>query len=344
MGRFIASPALSCHDREVATVEVREGRPVLVRTGGPWLRREAALLAAAAGPGVPEVVALEDDGTGVRLVTTLAPPLPLVRGELARVGAEVAAILARVHAAGVVHGPLHDEHVLGRPGAVLLGGWDAAGPGTPAADVAELGRLLERHAGGDRAVLALAARATADGAPAMAALAASLEDLAAPVATPRWRPPPLALGGVALAGGLVLAGLLLGSRSDPRPAPATLGIPPAPTTSSTTSTSSTTTWPAHRVHITGNVVERDGERWTVGRPGDVIVVGDWDCDGEVSPAVLRPATGRVWSFTGWSAAGAPEAGRTLATIPGATSVRVEPAGRCDRLRVIGADGQSTMVG
>ena len=56
-------------------VELRDGRPVLVREGGEGLRAEAARLALLAGPGVPEIVEVADDGLQVRLVTVVASPL-----------------------------------------------------------------------------------------------------------------------------------------------------------------------------------------------------------------------------------------------------------------------------
>jgi hypothetical protein len=334
----------------MATVEVRDGRPVLVRTGGPELRREAALLTMVAGPGVPEVLVLDDDGTHVRLVTSVAPALPLAPGHLAAVLADVARVLARTHAAGLVHGSLSENHVLGAPGNVLVGGWEEAGPGDPATDVAELGRLLARHADGDRTLLSLAARATAAGAPTAASMAESLQAGATPSPGPARRLPTVVLAGLATALALVACGLVLSPRRGETVDPA-LAAAPARSTSTTavsreatTTEATTTTWAAHRLRVMGNIVERDGERWTVGRPGDVVVLGDWDCDGEVTPAVLRPTTGQVWSFARWSAAGAPEAGRTLGTIRGATSARVSSNGRCDRLEVLTADGQSTTVG
>jgi hypothetical protein len=105
-----------------------------------------------------------------------------------------------------------------------------------------------------------------------------------------------------------------------------------------------TTAAGPQIVVQGNVVERDGERWTVGQAGDVVVVGSWGCDGERVPAVLRPATGRIWIFDGWSATGEPVAGRTLTSVPGAVDLRVEQAGRCDRLLAVDAQGETTAVG
>jgi hypothetical protein len=53
------------------------------------------------------------------------------------------------------------------------------------------------------------------------------------------------------------------------------------------------------VEVHGLDVDRDGERWRVGEPGDLVAVGDWDCDGTSTPAVLRPSEARLFLFAGW---------------------------------------------
>jgi hypothetical protein len=44
----------------------------------------------------------------------------------------------------------------------------------------------------------------------------------------------------------------------------------------------------------------DGVRYAIGRPGDLVVVGDWGCAGRTTAAVLRPATGEVFLFSEWA--------------------------------------------
>jgi hypothetical protein len=74
------------------------------------------------------------------------------------------------------------------------------------------------------------------------------------------------------------------------------------------------------VSVTGNVVAWNGLRFSVGPPrspagdgdgdahGDVVLVGDWDCDGVATVAVWRPAAGVVFVFEGWPGpAGDPDA-------------------------------------
>lgn len=315
---------------------------MLVRRGGEALRREAAVLRAIAGAGAPELVAVDDDGDAVCLVTVVEPPLLLPGTDLAAVTVQLATVLARAHAAGFVHGPLRDEHVQGRPGAVVLGGWHDAGPGEPASDVTELGRFVQRHAGGDPALVALAERALAPEPPAMVALATTP---ALPVPEPGRRRPSLPVVGLAVAAVVVVTGLLVGGQGQ-----ATEHLRASPTTTSTavptttTTTTTTTTVPRPDVRVAGNVVERDGVRWTVGQAGDVVVVADLRCSGDPVPAVLRPATGQVWVFDRWAATGAPVAGQVVATVPGSVELRVERAGRCERLSVVDAQGAVTAVG
>jgi hypothetical protein len=66
--------------------------------------------------------------------------------------------------------------------------------------------------------------------------------------------------------------------------------------------------------------------------------------GAASPALLRPSTGQVWVFAGWSADGVPEAGRAAATVAGASQLVAKRREGCDRLVVSTPDGQSTTVG
>ncbi|MCP4087520.1 MAG: hypothetical protein GY745_21105 [Actinomycetia bacterium] len=54
------------------------------------------------------------------------------------------------------------------------------------------------------------------------------------------------------------------------------------------------------VTVDGTLVSSGAASWQVGTDGDQIVVGDWDCDGKATPAVLRPATGAVFVFSSWA--------------------------------------------
>jgi hypothetical protein len=40
----------------------------------------------------------------------------------------------------------------------------------------------------------------------------------------------------------------------------------------------------------------------LGQPGDEVELGDWDCDGVVTPLLRRPSTGEAWRYDGWPTA------------------------------------------
>ncbi|MFV0317956.1 MAG: hypothetical protein ACK5O2_13480 [Microthrixaceae bacterium] len=54
------------------------------------------------------------------------------------------------------------------------------------------------------------------------------------------------------------------------------------------------------ITIDDNVVTAGGTRLEVGEPGDVLDVGDWNCNGRASVVLLRPSTGELWEFTRWA--------------------------------------------
>jgi hypothetical protein len=147
----------------------------------------------------------------------------------------------------------------------------------------------------------------------------------------------------ALVAGSVLAGLVPLALLLPRhpvPSLATAARPDRPRPRPTITTTSTTTPVVTSSETT--LVHGDA-RWRVGRSGDVVVIGDWDCDRTETPAVLRPATGEVWSFPRWPVGDEPLTGTLVATVPGALGARVVPHDRCDRLTVVDAQGRSTTL-
>lgn len=101
---------------------------------------------------------------------------------------------------------------------------------------------------------------------------------------------------------------------------------------------------AEALVVDGNRVSAGDATWELGRPGDVVAVGDWDCDGSASSALLRPATGDVFVFSGWSSSGEPVTVAPTRSVPGGTDLRVdEAAGGCDSLVVEVAGGRETVV-
>jgi hypothetical protein len=86
------------------------------------------------------------------------------------------------------------------------------------------------------------------------------------------------------------------------------------------------------VHIDGGIVELAGERWTIGEPGDIVTVGDWDCDGLATPAAYRPSTGDVFVFEGWASGDRPVTVEPVAQVAGGRGLgagRGESADGCD---------------
>ena len=81
------------------------------------------------------------------------------------------------------------------------------------------------------------------------------------------------------------------------------------------------------------VLEYGGRRYAVGAAGDFVETGDWDCDGRVTAAIVRPSTGGVVLFDAW-----PEPGETIAlpvrwSVDSPTGAEAVAHGQCDLLRV-----------
>lgn len=74
-------------------------------------------------------------------------------------------------------------------------------------------------------------------------------------------------------------------------------------------------------------------RYAIGRPGDVLLFGDWDCDGVVTPGLHRPDDGEVVVFDRWAEAGSPLEGRTVRGEPGGTASVVLGDDGCDAVAV-----------
>jgi hypothetical protein len=96
--------------------------------------------------------------------------------------------------------------------------------------------------------------------------------------------------------------------------------------------------------VVGGTISAGPARWTLGRPGDLVAVGDWDCNGRAAPALLRPATGDVFVFPGWAAESEPVTVKARDRLPGAVAIRAEPAENgCDDLVIDLGSGATAMV-
>ena len=85
-----------------------------------------------------------------------------------------------------------------------------------------------------------------------------------------------------------------------------------------------------------NVAEVDGRRYELGRAGDALLVGDWDCDGVATPGLYRPSTGEVFLFDGWAGQGANLPATDGGHLPAGARpvVRAGPGG-CDQVATAG---------
>ena len=89
----------------------------------------------------------------------------------------------------------------------------------------------------------------------------------------------------------------------------------------------------------GGVVVVGTQRFAAGETGDRVAVGDWNCDGAATLAVLRPATGAVFVFDTWANRGADVSVSPTRTITGAVDVVARERGDgCSTLVVIRDDG------
>ncbi len=94
---------------------------------------------------------------------------------------------------------------------------------------------------------------------------------------------------------------------------------------------------AHDPVIHGNLVQVGRAWFRAGAAGDVIAVGDWDCDGTATPLVLRPGSGDVFVFDRWAGAEALEV-HAVARAAGAVALEIHQSGECDLAYAVDADG------
>ncbi|MBW3547182.1 MAG: hypothetical protein KY452_03465 [Actinobacteria bacterium] len=106
------------------------------------------------------------------------------------------------------------------------------------------------------------------------------------------------------------------------------------------------------LEVGDGVVAAPGARWQVGAPDDLVVIGDWDCDGLATPAVVRPSSGQVWTFPRWADHrdndGVVAEPVDVAPGPVAKATVVEDAGspgtgQCDGIEVIASGGDRQLV-
>src|SRR4029077_17230739 len=83
----------------------------------------------------------------------------------------------------------------------------------------------------------------------------------------------------------------------------------------------------------GRTIVAGGRRYEAGVAGDRVAVGDWNCDGLSTLALVRPATGAVFVFDSWATEDNDVSVAPTRTIDGAVDVVARDRG----------DGCSTLV-
>jgi hypothetical protein len=95
------------------------------------------------------------------------------------------------------------------------------------------------------------------------------------------------------------------------------------------------------VQFENGVLTFQGARYAVGRPGDLVAVGDWACTGSPTPILLRPSSGELFAFDAWAGPAKEVRARALGQVEHAVGVRaVRAAGPepCDQVEVRRSQG------
>ena len=93
---------------------------------------------------------------------------------------------------------------------------------------------------------------------------------------------------------------------------------------------------AEEIRIDAGFVSVDGVRYPVGAAGDQLAVGDWDCDGIATVALVEP-TGRVYVFETWPHQ-APLVGTLVAELAPPVELAEVARGACHELTVRYSEG------
>jgi hypothetical protein len=242
--------------------------------------------------------------------------------------AELSAIVADLHTAGICHGDVQAEHVLvGSKGLPVLCGFGAAqavsddGRQTDRDQLLALARHLGRNLPPDQqARLHAALPAVSDPEHSFREAVRILDaHVANPPPARRWVPERQQVrhGVIAAATLVVVVVVAMTVFGNDQPASQAPTTSQAPATSQTPTTSQapdldTVTSTAPPVELfTGDpaisaqvVITHDGRQYGLGAEGDLVTVGDWNCDGTPTLAALRPATGEVVVFSAWPTSGA----------------------------------------
>jgi hypothetical protein len=355
----------------VITVMRMGERLVAVKTadaaGADSLRSEARILELLDHPGLVQFVDVDDGDDSVVMRTAFAgadtwatrpvdDPVERAAGIAA-----IAATVADLHARGVTHGALRAEHVIrsddDRPVLCGLSRTRSDSDAAREADILALAELIAEPpcAAGPASValstLATRMRSGGCGAADVVDMANRIVADTVPQASGARRPTRRRLLGAAVLVALLVSATIAvagaGQRSERRlpSTPAASGpindsvvgpaasraMPPPTTTVEPPSISDLQTGDGPRL-------DHAGRRYVVGREGDIVVVGDWNCDGDETPAVLRPATGEIAVFDRWPEIDGSISSPAAWNIESARDLVAQSDSGCDRLRVHMADG------
>ena len=92
------------------------------------------------------------------------------------------------------------------------------------------------------------------------------------------------------------------------------------------------------------VIVMGTKRYAAGEPGDRVAIGDWNCDGRPTAALVRPSTGEVFVFDDWATPSSDVSVAPITLVEGAVDVRTrDDADGCSTLIVIHGDGTEEEV-
>ena len=86
------------------------------------------------------------------------------------------------------------------------------------------------------------------------------------------------------------------------------------------------------------ILEHGDILYGIGAPGDFVQTGDWDCDGQPTPAIIRPSTGHVVLFDAWPGPGQSISMPVRWEVDAPTGAEVVEHNGCDLLRVYTPSG------
>ena len=98
------------------------------------------------------------------------------------------------------------------------------------------------------------------------------------------------------------------------------------------------------IEVEGPRIRVGDALFTLGTPNDRVTVGDWDCDGNATPALLERRTGMLYRFDDWPGRTQAFSGKVLGPAPRAVGLSTTRSSRgCDDLLVRREDGSEFVV-